>query len=190
MDSRIKIKLRETYLKLKNKNTQRISVTQLCKKSGVSRAAFYLHYKDIDDFISKNRDDIILKLFEQLKVILRSDDSELTTILLEKNLLLNKSERALLGCLFDSNDLIFLNNKSNWSITSGNEALFSYEPIKDYYKIHHLEIGFYMNGFIPILYQNLINYNEKKFYIEVMMSRDIMRSILPDYFELIKKNLA
>lgn len=54
---RTKSSLRKAFKELlKNTPAHAISVTNLTKKAGVSRVTFYIHYKDISDFITKNCD--------------------------------------------------------------------------------------------------------------------------------------
>ena len=40
------------YLLLKNKSNKKITVTELCKKAGVSRVAFYNNFKTIDEVVN------------------------------------------------------------------------------------------------------------------------------------------
>ena len=46
------------------KNDKKISVAKICRKSGVSRNTFYLHYQDVDELISFFENSI-LKDFEE-----------------------------------------------------------------------------------------------------------------------------
>ena len=47
------------YALRKQKKLEAITVTELCKNAEISKATFYLHYKDIFDLSEKLQDEII-----------------------------------------------------------------------------------------------------------------------------------
>ena len=49
METKIKTKLYEAFAKRVSKTEEKLSVSILCEKAGVSRASFYIHFKSIDD---------------------------------------------------------------------------------------------------------------------------------------------
>lgn len=69
MQTTVEEKMRITAAKLAEKEIDKISVSDFCKKADVSRASFYIHYKDMDDLIKKTRRYIIDKFGEQLDIL-------------------------------------------------------------------------------------------------------------------------
>ena len=70
MHNGIEAKIRKAMAELAKKGVEKISVSDLCKKAGVSRASFYLYYNDMDDLIEKTLLYIVDKFGEQLSLIL------------------------------------------------------------------------------------------------------------------------
>ncbi len=180
MESKVKNKLKEALLVMKKKNVQNICITDLCKKAGVARATFYLHYKDIDNFICKVSDEITVKFFEQIVVIIKNDGHELYDALTERNLLLSKTDRELLGYLLSINDLISVMSGSDSSLRSKIEKLFTQKEIQDYHKDYHLEWNYFISGLIAVLYRNMIDYKEAKTKYEIFASKDIANTLFSD----------
>lgn len=61
---------------LKNKSINSIKVNELTHASGVNRATFYLHYKDIDDFVEQIENELIVEftqIFDQNSMRLQMD---------------------------------------------------------------------------------------------------------------------
>ena len=55
------------YALRKQKKLEAITVTELCKNAEISKATFYLHYKDIFDLSEKLQDEIIKTIFAKLE---------------------------------------------------------------------------------------------------------------------------
>lgn len=63
---------------LKTKNFKLINVSELTNTAQVNRATFYLHYKDIDDFLRQIEDELIAEytaVFDKKTLTLSSDGS-------------------------------------------------------------------------------------------------------------------
>lgn len=50
----------------KQKKLEAITVTELCRNAEISKAAFYLHYRDIYDLSEKLQTDVIESVFEKI----------------------------------------------------------------------------------------------------------------------------
>ena len=66
MESKVEKKLYEALAKIVSKGEEKLSVSTLCEKADVSRASFYIYYKDLDDFEAKCRTCVSERLFEQV----------------------------------------------------------------------------------------------------------------------------
>lgn len=93
MQTGVEERIRLAMAKLTDKGIEKISVSALCEKAGISRASFYIYYKDMDDLIKKTRLYIINKLDEQLKLLLDVKDlSEFD----ERSVIFDKTDISLL----------------------------------------------------------------------------------------------
>ena len=70
MDRRVKYTkdiIKSTFIELlKEKEINKISVSELCNKADINRATFYRYYIDIYDLLEKIEQDLILELKEML----------------------------------------------------------------------------------------------------------------------------
>lgn len=61
---------------LKTKNIHAVKVNELANISGVNRATFYLHYKDIEDFLQQTENELITEfteIFDQYSMRMQKD---------------------------------------------------------------------------------------------------------------------
>ena len=59
--------IRESFFELrKRKRLESITVTELCRIAQISKAAFYLHYRDIYDLSEKLQAEVIESVFEKI----------------------------------------------------------------------------------------------------------------------------
>ncbi len=60
--------IRQSLLELlENHNFRQLSVTDICKKAGINRSTFYVHYLDIYDLMEKTEDELNRKLLDLYK---------------------------------------------------------------------------------------------------------------------------
>lgn len=164
MQNNVESKLKRTMAELADKNVEKISVSALCEKAGVSRASFYLYYKDIDDLIVKTREYIINKLDEQLNFILDIEDGvcpdKCHIVFTEEDLALLKAftgKHVYWDFAVDANKIMTPRFKKKMIERWG----------ENYYNENKEIFEFILTGGIATLYVDLLNY-DKETYIKNM----------------------
>ncbi len=158
MESNVEKKLREAYAKWVDKNAdEKLSVSSLCEMAEVSRAGFYLYYKDAEDFINKTREYMLHRILEQFVIIA-------------------KNYRCPESCelIFDKTDLrlykFYNSQKDYWGFV---ESAYDSIDLKakeiminkwgaDYCSENKPELDFIFTGSIALLFTSLEDYDEEK----------------------------
>ena len=64
-----KERLKEALLSLmKSKKIDRITISEICRVSGINRNTFYQHYSDIRDLLSEVEGDFMTSLFSSVRI--------------------------------------------------------------------------------------------------------------------------
>ncbi len=157
---KVEEKLRKAIAELSIRNVERISVSALCEKAGISRASFYLYYKDLDDFISKIREYVINKLDEQLNIILDIKDgifaNEYCILLDETDIVLLKGvtgKHVYWDFAIDANKIIIPRCEKKMRERWGDE----------YYEQNKEKFEFMISGGIFTLYIDLVCFDKETY---------------------------
>lgn len=173
-------KLITAYSKLVNKQTDKITVSLLCKKADVARATFYTHYKDLDDFVNKLKDHIIDKFFEQATALLVCSEADLKEAVKKENLLLNKCELDILRFMIsDTNYIGFALDANDYYASQHENSLFSEEV----WKKHNEEINLFACGYLMILIFGITQYEETAFTENIKFCRMVFRYLFKEILE-------
>ncbi len=177
MDNGIEVKIRKTIAELARKNVEKISVSALCEKAGISRASFYLYYKDIDDLAEKTLEYIVNKFDEQLSIILDIKDG-----LCEDNcrIVFSEDDIALLRA--------FTGNHEYWNfaVFANNVIVprFSKRMIERWgektYREKETIFEFLINGGAATLYFDLINFDKETYIKNMQRIAEITKELLSD----------
>ncbi len=177
MDSAVERKLLKAYNELLRKNADKITVTTLCEKADVSRASFYLYYSSIKEFTEKCREFLIKKLNAQAKLIITCDESMLHAVLKKKNLLLDETELSLLRLSAKGTKYIeFALTADKLMPDDAIKVISEYES-KEFYLRHKDEMDYFFNGYIPMLFFGLTEYDEDTFIFEMKSCRKLYRML-------------
>lgn len=176
MQNNVELKLRNTLAELAHKEVEKISVSALCEKAGVSRASFYLYYKDIDDLVVKTREYIIDKLCEQLSIILNTkdgfyDDNHLIVFTEDDIALLRGfiGKHVYWDFAIDANRIITPRFK-NKMIERWGEA---------YYNENEEKFEFMLNGGVASLCLDLLNFDRNTYIKNMQRITDIANELFP-----------
>ncbi len=173
MENKIEIKLREAYSKLVSKSTEKLTVSSLCEKADVSRAGFYLYYKDLDDFIAACRSYIIKKLCEQLEIAMNTvDPKEYKMIFSENDIKLLKEFTGK----HDYWDFALMGNKVIWPKIKS--ILVKYWG-EEYFNRNNERFEFMITGSIAALYFDIINYDKETFYKHMIYTNNLVNELFP-----------
>ena len=116
-----KERLKSTLLSLlQEKNIDSISISEICRKSGINRNTFYQHYKDIRDLLSEIEGEFMESLFSFLKISSESIKSvrDLMVVLLET---IKQNQDMCLLLFSDNGDKNFLRNILMFALPSAVE---------------------------------------------------------------------
>ncbi len=175
MQANIEMKLRMALAKLAEDNVEKISVSALCEKAGISRASFYIYYRSLDDLISRTREYIINRLDEQFTILVEVKNEEFS----EKNCkIFNDVDLALLKG--------FTGNRVYWDfLINANRVIFPRFRQKmielhgeKLYQEKKEEFEFILNGSIVTYYFDLIDYDEQSFIKNIKRVYRIVQQLL------------
>lgn len=144
---------------LETKDFEFITVKELCKKAGVNRSTFYLHYENMNDLLEETIEMINKRFYSSFKEII--DITDITTAPLTRRKYLkpylefiqnNKKAYKLIH----NKSTLFNSNKA--FIKMYNEI---FNPALDFFKISEKEktyiLSFYINGTLSIINEWLKN---------------------------------
>jgi len=171
-------KLLVAYNELVQKDKEKTNVTQLCKRAGVSRAAFYLNYKDIDEYVFDLRKHIIMLLFEQASRLISCSDLELRNAVKKENLLFSDEEISILSYMISGSNYI--------SFATLADLCYDFEedtsPIPvGLWKYHRDELDLFTRGYLLILIYGLIDYEETVFRSDIMNCRKYFKALCEQF---------
>lgn len=169
-------KLRMTMANLADKKVEKISVSELCKKAGISRASFYIYYDSLDDLIKKTRDYVIEKMHSQLSVILDiKDGAEIS----KDSILFSDTDISLLkgftekhvywDFAIDANNIIAPRCRKKMIERWGEE----------YYRENEEVFEFMINGGAAMLYLDLVDFDKEKYIRNMNYITGIAKELFP-----------
>jgi len=164
MPASVEEKLRMTLAMLAEKEKEKISVSALCEKAGVSRASFYIYYEDLDDLINKTRNYIVNRLDKQLNVLLDVKDGKSFS---ESSLILTKTDIALLKGFTGKHIYWEFAVEANRIIWPKYEKKMIERWGEEFYNKNKEKFEFILNGGIATLYFDLLNF-DKSTYVKNM----------------------
>ncbi len=175
METNIDQKLRKAYIELVKKDEEKISVSALCKKGNVSRASFYIHYNNIDEFITKTRNYIVTKLFEQMISIIETSEASKPN-----KLIFNETDLELFRIYIGTH------NYQDFAFTA-NEILYpKYKELmverwgEKYFEENERLFEFAINGAVGMLCLDLLYFDKETF----MKNGKRMTRLIKDLFLL------
>lgn len=116
-----KERLKNTLLSLmKEKNIDKITISEICRLSGINRNTFYQHYSDIHDLLSEIEGGFMESIFSSIRI---SDDSinsvkDIMKVLLET---IQRNQDICLLLFSDNGDKDFLRNILMFALPSAVE---------------------------------------------------------------------
>ncbi len=177
MHNSVEVKVRKAMAELARKNIEKISVSAFCEKAGISRASFYLYYKDMDDLVEKNLEYIVEKFDEQLCLILnvknRPYEEKYCIVFSEDDIALLK---AFTGKNIYWKFAVFANNVIVPRFREKMIAFWGEETYREKEKVFE----FLINGGTATLYFDLINYDRETYIKNMQRIAEITSELLAD----------
>ena len=174
MQNSVELKLRRTMAELAYKEVEKISVSDLCKRAGISRASFYIYYKGIEDLIAKTREYIINKLDEQLNIILDIKDGACTD---KYRIVLTDDDLALLKAFTGKNVYWDFAVDANRIITPRFNKKMIERWGEEFFNENKEKFEFFLNGGVATLYFDLMNYDKETYIKNMQRIIDIAKEI-------------
>ncbi|MBQ7962178.1 MAG: TetR/AcrR family transcriptional regulator [Clostridia bacterium] len=162
---------------IKKNDERKMTVTNLCKKADVSRAAFYLHYKDFDEFTEALKDDIIKKIIKESFLLLMCDDNELSYAVKKENIIFDEYDYMLLSYFTSNEKCIEFGSKAFAHAEEYFDAVDASGMLKNKMTIANCGYSAFFAGYICIIYLGLSDYDEVRFRKEIEKCRSIFNLI-------------
>ena len=160
MKSKVEKNLIEAFSEIADKGEDKVSVSLLCEKADVSRASFYLYYKDIEDFSDKCLIYVVEKIYEQLMVIM---DVARNTSADKQKIVLSEEDIRLLKAYTGKDVYWDFAKTANGIIWKRFSKLMIERWGEEYYNENKMVFEFLLNGGIATLYFDLIDFNKQKY---------------------------
>lgn len=176
MENKVKNNLLRALSEIAQGSKDKLTVSELCAKAGVSRASFYLYYTDIDDFYNKTRLYIIEKLYEQVIAIMQAADAGQD----KQKILLTDVDINLLKAYTDINlywDFVILANDIIWKHF---DKLMTERWGEDFYYRNKAYFEFMLSGGIGTLYFDLIASDKSDYLKSISRIVKIKRELFKD----------
>ncbi|MBQ8502766.1 MAG: TetR/AcrR family transcriptional regulator [Clostridia bacterium] len=187
MNKGINLKLHKAYAKLIKNNDDKITVTDLCEKADVARATFYLYYKSIDEFILKSKEYLIVKLYEQSELIMKASDAELDNVLKRKNIIFDDFELELLKYYTSGSNYLEFAALMNELLAPRYKNLMVEKWGEEFYEKNKAKFEFFKNAVTPLLYFNLLDYDESTIRYDMHAARNVANDFFRDIIDDIRK---
>ncbi|MBQ9956848.1 MAG: TetR/AcrR family transcriptional regulator, partial [Ruminococcus sp.] len=136
---------------------EKISVSALCEKAGVSRASFYIYYADLEDLVNKTRNYIVNRLDEQLGVLLDVKDGKSFS---ESSLILTRTDIALLKGFTGKHIYWEFAVEANRILWPRYEKKMIERWGEKFFNENKEKFEFFLNGGVATLYFDLLNYDK------------------------------
>lgn len=177
MHNSVEVKVRKTVAELARKNVEKISVSALCEKAGISRASFYLYYNDIDDLIEKTLEYIVDKFGEQLGIILDVENRPYED---KYHIVFSEDDIALLGAFTGTHVYWkFALHANNVIVPRFRKRMIEFFGEETYRK-KEMVFEFLINGGAATLYFDLLNYDKETYIKNMQRIAEITKDLLSD----------
>ncbi len=173
-------RLRRAYCRLV-KDGKKVNVSTLTDEADISRATFYLYYKDIEEFIKSTETYIITEFLSQICTFLNGTRSEVKEKCRKRNLAFTEDDFELFRCVL-ANDRGFSFEKGKlrtvFNIFFDNTTkYFSQRFIKKNKSRFEL---FYI-GYVTVMRDDFFDYHSDRVARDVLRTMDVWDYLFPDY---------
>ncbi len=151
---------------LSKKSFDKIKVTELTDEAGLSRATFYLHYENMEDFFKETEDYLYGKFADQALKLLEDGEEMARFNCRERNLLFDRDERELLNALISGDMSV---RRANAILRTAYEKVFNFIKKKHYGADtelckNEIRVKCFSMGYIHCILENLANYDPDRMY--------------------------
>ena len=178
-NSKIHRRLRKAYVILRHKKEEdEITVSNLVEEADISRATFYLHYKNFDEFILEAERYIMALYIDQLLVFLEAGRENIKEVCRKRNLILSESDRELFKLFFEKH-LGFTEARVDFVFKEAyGRALEKFG--ENFVKKHKSGFDIFLIGYIASMRINMFDYHSDKVYRDMIRTFDIWDALFPD----------
>ena len=153
-------------LLLKDKDIEYITIKEICKKAGVNRSTFYLHYESMDNLLNETLEYLIKKLGNHFDETTKEFIDKINDNDKESLILINEKYLKPYLEFVKSNQSVFAASFKNPKVLKSEEQYrdlkkYIINPILDKYNIEEYKrkyiIDFYVYGIMSIIKEWTIN---------------------------------
>lgn len=172
-------RLRKAYVILRQKKEDdEITVSNLVEEADISRAAFYMHYKNFEEFRIEAERYIMALYIDQLLIFLDADRESIREVCRKRNLILSESDRELFKLFFE-NHLGFTEDRVDFVFKEAYaRALEKFG--ENFVKKHRAGFDLFLIGYIASMRNNMFDYHSDKVYRDMIRTFDIRDILFPD----------
>jgi AcrR family transcriptional regulator len=165
-------RLRKSYVILRQKKQDdEITVSNLVEEADISRAAFYLHYKNLDEFRLEAERYIMTLYIDQLLIFLEAGRENVREVCRKRNLILSEADRELFKLFFE-NHLGFTEARVDFVFKEAYaRALEKFG--ENFVKKHKAGFDLFLIGYIASMRVNMFDYHSEKVYRDMIRTFDI-----------------
>lgn len=174
-------RLRKAYCRIiKEKGADKVTVSALTEEADVSRATFYLHFQNIDEFKDDTEKYILTQFINQIWTFLNAGKTGAKQACKKKNLFFTDDDFDLFYCLFSSNrgfgfgEELF---KRFFDVFSGNIRLYFDEK---FIKKNKDRFDLFCIGYSAVMRENFLDYQSDKVYRDILRTIEIWDILFPD----------
>ncbi len=165
-------RLRKAYVILRQKKEDdEITVSDLVEEADISRAAFYLHYKNFAEFRLETERYIMALYIDQLLVFLDAGRENVREVCRKRNLILSESDIEIFKLFFE-NHLGFTEARVDFVFKEAyTRALEKFG--ENFVKKHKAGFDLFLIGYIASMRVNMFDYHSEKVYRDMIRTFDI-----------------
>lgn len=163
---------------IKKNDERKLIVSNLCKKADISRATFYLHYKNFDEFREALKDYIIDKILNQAFILLLCEDRELKNAVKKENLIFDEYDNILLGYFTSNENCIEFGSKAFLNAEKYLQKLDISESLYEKMISDDKTYTVFFAGYACLVYFGLSDYDETRFRKEMERCRCLFKLII------------
>lgn len=180
-NSRINRRLKKAYCRLlKEIGEEKINVSNLAAEADISRATFYFHYHNIEEFSEKIKEYIITAFIRQIFIFLNSDKSEIMEKCKKRNLIFTQDDFELFRNLFIDKKGFTIKEKWHKVIFDICSREIKFELSDKFIKKNKSKLDVFFVGYAAVMREDFFDYHFDRTARDVLRAIEMWEHIFPE----------